>query len=214
MFTWTFVTIESRRPWADFLGPVALGTRWRHLGPHGWIDGCRGGRIDRGRAQPRPHHDRRRADLHLRHADARPAFAVVEMILRGSSLRLRWRFRTRRPQCSSRSPWLAPRQSPSTNDNNKTSTISLPGPFNGCTYFDPGRHAHARRRSWTSSSLGLPHDQRREPLGEGGPIASAELTSLKPETVVYTITPNRNGATANPSTRATWWPGGSTRARS
>ena len=44
--------------------------------------------------------------------------------------------------------------------------------------------------------------------GENGPIASAELTSLTPETVKYTITPNEkwsNGTSFNGNDLVGWW---------
>jgi ABC-type transport system substrate-binding protein len=97
---------------------------------------------------------------------------------------------------------------PSTNDNNNTLTISLPGPFNGCTYLDGGATPSTdgildlvRPSAFLTSTSGNLY-------GEGGPIASAELTSLKPETVVYSIAPDQtwsNGAMFNASDLVAWW---------
>jgi len=97
---------------------------------------------------------------------------------------------------------------PSTNDNNKVLTVSLPGPFNGCTYLESGATPSSdavldliRPSAFLTSSAGNLY-------GEGGPIASAELTSLKPETVVYTISPHlfwSNFAPFNASDLVAWW---------
>jgi ABC-type transport system substrate-binding protein len=98
--------------------------------------------------------------------------------------------------------------SPSTNDNNKVLKISLPGPFNGCTYLDAGATPSTdgildliRPSAFQTNSSGVLS-------GEGGPIAAAELTSLKPETVVYTIAPNMkwsNGQPFDASDLVAWW---------
>jgi ABC-type transport system substrate-binding protein len=97
---------------------------------------------------------------------------------------------------------------PSTNDNAKTLTISLPGPFNGCTYLDAGATPSTdgildliRPSAFLTSTAGNLY-------GEGGPIAAAELTSLKPETVVYTIAPHQHwsdGQLFNASDLIAWW---------
>src|ERR1017187_1557617 len=98
--------------------------------------------------------------------------------------------------------------SPSTNDNNKVLKISVPGPFNGCTYLDAGATPSSdgildliRPSAFLTSSAG-------NLVGEGGPIAAAELTSLKPETVVYTIAPNQhwsNGQPFDAGDLVGWW---------
>jgi len=102
---------------------------------------------------------------------------------------------------------------PSTNDNAKVLTVSLPGPFNGCTYLDAGATSSSdavldmvRPSAFLTSSSA-------QPSGRAGPIADAELTSLKPENPSSTPShPKRSGATASSSARATSWRGGSTRA--
>jgi peptide/nickel transport system substrate-binding protein len=92
--------------------------------------------------------------------------------------------------------------------NAKTVDVSLPGPFNGCTYLDPGATPTTEAINdlivpsafLTTSSGNL--------FGENGPIASAELTSLTPETVKYTITPNEkwsNGTAFNGNDLLGWW---------
>ena len=98
--------------------------------------------------------------------------------------------------------------SPSTNDNNKVLQVSLPGPFNGCTYLDAGATPSSdgildliRPSAFLTNSSGVLS-------GEGGPIAAAELTSLKPETVVYSIAPNMkwsNGQPFDASDLVAWW---------
>jgi peptide/nickel transport system substrate-binding protein len=97
---------------------------------------------------------------------------------------------------------------PVTNDNAKVLTISLPGPFNGCTFLDPGATPTTdavldlvRPSAFLTNSFG-------NLIGEQGPIADAELTSLKPETVVYTIAPKQkwsDGQLFNASDLVAWW---------
>jgi ABC-type transport system substrate-binding protein len=93
-------------------------------------------------------------------------------------------------------------------DNAKTLNISLPGPFNGCTYLDSGAGDVTgavldlvRPSAFQTSSVGNLY-------GAGGPIASAELTSLAPETVQYTIAANQkwsNGAPFTANALVGWW---------
>jgi ABC-type transport system substrate-binding protein len=92
--------------------------------------------------------------------------------------------------------------------NAKTINVSLPGPFNGCTFFDAGATPTTEAindlivpSAFLTSSAGNLY-------GENGPIASAELTSLNPETVKYTITPNEkwsNGTSFNGNDLFGWW---------
>src|ERR1019366_10460848 len=57
--------------------PHALGQgRWS-LGHVRWWGGAGGGRLDRGREEPRPHHDHRGDHLLLHHRDLGPAPAVT-----------------------------------------------------------------------------------------------------------------------------------------
>ncbi len=92
--------------------------------------------------------------------------------------------------------------------NAMTVDVSLPGPFNGCTYLDPG----ATPTSDAINDLIVPSafltTSAGNLYGESGPIASAELTSLSPETVKYTITPNEkwsNGNAFNGNDLEGWW---------
>ena len=73
----------------------------------------------------------------------------------------------------------------------KTVYLSLPGPFNGCTFLDAGATPSTnaildlvRPSAFQTSNLGTL-------VGEGGAISSAELTSLTPETVRYTVAPHQ-----------------------
>jgi ABC-type transport system substrate-binding protein len=89
-----------------------------------------------------------------------------------------------------------------------TLTLSLPGPFNGCSVLSPDATAT------TSAVLDLirpsafltgPSDVL---YGEGGAIASAELISLHPETVEYSVAPNMlwsNGVSFGVGDLVTWW---------
>jgi len=92
--------------------------------------------------------------------------------------------------------------------NHMTVDVSLPGPFNGCTFLDPG----ATPTSDAINDLIVPSafltTSSGSLTGENGPIASAELTSLTPETVKYTITPNEkwsNGTSFNGNDLVGWW---------
>ncbi len=96
----------------------------------------------------------------------------------------------------------------SIDENARTLLLSLPGPFNGCGYLDPG----ATPTSDAIGDLLLPSAFITNPdgtlVGEDGPIASAELTSLSPETVRYTIAPNENWSDGAPFTGVdllAWW---------
>ncbi len=92
--------------------------------------------------------------------------------------------------------------------NNLTLDVSLPGPFNGCTYFDAG----ANPTSNAVLDLVRPSAFLTNPagnlVGEGGPIASAELTSLTPEVVHYAIASHQTWSDGTAFTGADligWW---------
>ena len=57
--------------------PHALGQGRRPVGHVRWLGGAGRGRLDRGREEPRPHHDHRGDHLHLHHCDLGPAPAVT-----------------------------------------------------------------------------------------------------------------------------------------
>jgi ABC-type transport system substrate-binding protein len=96
----------------------------------------------------------------------------------------------------------------SANENAHTIVLSLPGPFNGCTILDAGATASSDSildLIRPSAFLTLPNGSL---TGEGGAIASAELTSLQPETVRYTIAPKEtwsDGSPFNGSSLVAWW---------
>ena len=93
------------------------------------------------------------------------------------------------------------------NENTQTLDLSLPGPFNGCSFLDPGFTASSnaildltRPSAFITNMNGT--------LEEGGAIASTELISLTPETVRYTIAPKlfwSDGLPFNGSDLVDWW---------
>ena len=95
-----------------------------------------------------------------------------------------------------------------TNENAHTITVSVPGPLNGCGYLDAGSNPSSNAvldLIQPSAFLTTTSDVL---VGEGGPIAAAELTSLSPETVVYTIASNyawSNGRLFSGEDLLTWW---------
>jgi peptide/nickel transport system substrate-binding protein len=90
----------------------------------------------------------------------------------------------------------------------KTLNLSLPGPFNGCTVLDAGATPTTNAildLLRPSAFLTTTNDNL---AGEGGAIASAELISLSPETVVYTIAPGQHwsdGASFSGIDLVSWW---------
>ena len=87
-------------------------------------------------------------------------------------------------------------------------TLSLPGPFNGCSALSPLANAT------TSAILDLirPSAFLTGPTnvltGEGGAIVSAELVSLHPETVVYSVNPKMlwsDGRAFSVQDLIKWW---------
>ncbi|HQU26782.1 MAG TPA: ABC transporter substrate-binding protein [Acidimicrobiales bacterium] len=95
-----------------------------------------------------------------------------------------------------------------TNENSHTLLVSLPGPFSGCTYLDQAATASddalndlVTPSAFTTLPTGVL-------VGAGGPIASAELTSLSPETVRYTVAPHQRWSDGRPFTAhdlVDWW---------
>src|SRR3984885_43594 len=74
--------------------------------------------------------------------------------------------------------------------NAKTINVSLPGPFNGCTFLDRGATPTTNAINDLLVPSAFLTTSAGNLYGENGPIASAELMSLTPETIRYTITPN------------------------
>ncbi len=87
-------------------------------------------------------------------------------------------------------------------------TLALPGPFNGCTVLDSAISESSsaildlvRPSAFQSNAAGGLD-------GAGGPIATAELTSLTPETVVYTLAAGlhwSSGLAFNGGDLVAWW---------
>ena len=92
--------------------------------------------------------------------------------------------------------------------NAKTINVSLPGPFNGCTFFDAGATPTTNAINDLLVPSAFLTTSAGNLYGENGPIASAELTSLTPETIKYTISPNEkwsNGTLFNGNDLLGWW---------
>lgn len=94
------------------------------------------------------------------------------------------------------------------NENAHTLVVALPGPFNACPFLD----TRADQVDDAILDLILPSAFQTQAngtlVGEDGPIASAELTSLTPETVRYTIAPDQFWSDGTPFTGAdliAWW---------
>jgi peptide/nickel transport system substrate-binding protein len=96
----------------------------------------------------------------------------------------------------------------SANENTQTLDLALPGPFDGCSFLDQGATPTSdaildliRPSAFITQSNGVL-------VGEDGPIASAELTSLSPETVRYTIAPKMlwsTGVAFSGEDLVDWW---------
>ena len=96
----------------------------------------------------------------------------------------------------------------SVSDNARTITISLPGPFNGCSFLDAGANPTSDAVLDLIRPSAFLTNTNGNLAGEGGSLASAELTSLQPETVVYTIAPRQhwsNGAVFDGRDLVAWW---------
>lgn len=95
-----------------------------------------------------------------------------------------------------------------TNENAHTLVLSLPGPFNGCSFLDPAATPTTdavldliRPSAFVTNANGTL-------VGQSGPISSAELTSLQPETVRYTISAGATWSNGTPFTGGDlvdWW---------
>ncbi len=94
------------------------------------------------------------------------------------------------------------------NENGRTLVLSLPGPFNGCSALAPGANATTNAVLDLIRPSAFLTNGNGTLVGEGGAIASAELTSLQPETVRYTIAPNQKWGNGDPFTGGDlvqWW---------
>ncbi len=93
-------------------------------------------------------------------------------------------------------------------NNAKTLYLSLPGPLNGCTFLDAGANASTNAVLDLTRPSAFLTNASGQLYGAGGPIASAELTSLSPEVVRYTITANEQwstGAAFSGHDLVVWW---------
>jgi len=94
------------------------------------------------------------------------------------------------------------------NENAHTLLLSLPGPFNGCSYLDPGATPTSNAILDLLRPSAFVTGANGTLVGENGAIASAELTSLQPETVRYTIASGQkwsNGAAFTGHDLVSWW---------
>jgi ABC-type transport system substrate-binding protein len=96
----------------------------------------------------------------------------------------------------------------SANENAHTLVLSLPGRFNGCTYLDLGSTPSTNAILDLVRPSAFITGANGALAGEGGAIAAAELTSLQPETVRYTIAPAQtwsDGVPFNARDLVGWW---------
>lgn len=96
----------------------------------------------------------------------------------------------------------------SSNENGRTLVLSVPGPFNGCTYLDAGATATTDAVLDLIRPSAFVTNFNGTLVGQDGPISSAELTSLAPETVRYTIAPDQtwsDGSSFTGEDLVAWW---------
>lgn len=89
-----------------------------------------------------------------------------------------------------------------------TLTLSLPGPLNGCSVLDPAATPTTGAVLDLLKPSAFLTSQGGSLVGAGGAIVSAELVSLKPETVVYTLAPKQhwsNGDSFDGVDLVAWW---------
>ena len=94
------------------------------------------------------------------------------------------------------------------NENARTLVLSLPGPFNGCSYLDLGATPTTDAVLDLTRPSAFVTNANGTLIGQNGPIASAELTSLQPETVRYTISSGlswSDGTLFTGSDLVAWW---------
>lgn len=105
-------------------------------------------------------------------------------------------------------PWSGAVATPTTNENARTLILAVPGPLSGCTALN------APSTSSTTALLDLIRPSAFITTwqggleGEGGAVTSAELTSLTPETIHYTLARHlkwSNGASFTGEDLVAWW---------
>ena len=109
-----------------------------------------------------------------------------------------------RPWCPSRAPGRVRRR----NENASTLKVSLPGPFTGCSYLDPGATVTSDAILDLVRPSAFQTNFNGTLQGEDGAISSAELISLSPQTVRYTISPKlvwSDGLAFNGADLVDWW---------
>src|SRR6202034_4279382 len=169
-----------------------LRSRWWYLGLDGWVPRRRGDRFDRGRTQPRSHYCRDRARLYLRDTGPRPTPTVT-----GMSSRRRGRALVLVLTLATLAAFVVPvtlsgaLAASGINENSVTLNLSLPGPFNGCSYLSTLATPTTDALLDLTQPSAFVTNPNGTLAGEGGAISSAELTSLSPETVRYTIGANQ-----------------------
>jgi peptide/nickel transport system substrate-binding protein len=93
-------------------------------------------------------------------------------------------------------------------ENASTLNVSLPGPFTGCSYLDPGATVTSDAILDLVRPSAFQTNFNGTLQGEDGAISSAELISLSPQTVRYTISPNlvwSDGLAFNGADLVDWW---------
>lgn len=94
------------------------------------------------------------------------------------------------------------------NENAATLQLSLPGPFTGCSYLDEGASVNSDAILDLVRPSAFATNYNGTLVGEGGAISSAELISLTPQTVRYTLTPHltwSDGLAFNGADLVDWW---------
>ena len=89
-----------------------------------------------------------------------------------------------------------------------TLTLALPGPFSGCPASSTTLNDSTRAILDLTRPSAFQTGYDGQLVGEGGAIVSAELTSLAPETVVYTVNTHllwSNGRAFGASDLVAWW---------
>lgn len=112
---------------------------------------------------------------------------------------------------------LAGASSPSTSTSTTTTTlpasqrtlyVELPGPFTGCTFLDTNANQSTDAILDLIRPSAFLTNANANLVGSGGAISSAELVSLKPETVTYTISASAkwsDGVAFSGDDLYAWW---------
>ncbi len=103
---------------------------------------------------------------------------------------------------------LAPSTSGATPSAPSTLTVSIPGPFTGCNYFNHATNDSLRAVLDLTRPSAFATSPAGQTVGANGPIEQAQLVSLAPQTVVYTLSPNwrwSNGLTFDGNDLLYWY---------